>query len=114
MVTAHAEEPNYMAIFYWLTALTVVEVVVVYLPIPQFLTGLMLISMALAKAALVALYFMHLRFERRTLGLIALTPLLLCTLLMFSLLPDLISTPHQTTIAAEEPARASGKAEPAE
>ena len=35
-----------------------------------------------------ALYFMHLRFETRTLGLIAVTPLVIATLLVFVLLPD--------------------------
>ena len=102
MVNAHAEEPNYMAVFYWLSALTVVEVAVVYLPLPQLLTGFFLVALALSKAALVALYFMHLRFEKRTLGVIALTPLLLCTILIFALLPDLVATPHQTTIEVQE------------
>jgi hypothetical protein len=39
---------------------------------------------------------MHLKFEKRTLGIIALTPLILCTLLIVSLLPDLIGSPHET------------------
>jgi cytochrome c oxidase subunit IV len=42
------------------------------------------------------MYFMHLKFERVTLGLIAVTPLLLCVLLVFALMPDLTGTPHQT------------------
>jgi hypothetical protein len=35
------------------------------------------------------MYFMHLRFEKRTLALIALSPVALCVLLTFALLPDL-------------------------
>jgi len=34
------------------------------------------------------MYFMHLRFEARTLGMIAVTPLAIATLLVFVLLPD--------------------------
>ena len=77
---AHAE-PNYMAIFYWLFGLTVAELAVAYMGLPKPLMIGGLVGLAIAKAALVAMYFMHLRFERRTLGLIALTPPLL--LVMF-------------------------------
>jgi caa(3)-type oxidase subunit IV len=44
--------------------------------------------MAVSKAALVALYFMHLKFEVRTLGIIALTPMILCVFFLFMLMPD--------------------------
>jgi len=37
----------------------------------------------------VALFFMHLAVEKRTLAYIALTPAILCVLLVFALLPDL-------------------------
>lgn len=89
MATAHHEEPNYMGVFWWLLALTISEIVVIYLPIARLVIGFLLVSLALSKASLVALYFMHLKFEKRTLGLIALTPLFLCVLLIFALLPDL-------------------------
>src|SRR3989337_953764 len=68
--TAHPE-PNYMGVFWWLLALTIVEVAVSYLPIAKFAITIMLITMAVTKAVLVALYFMHLKFERRTLALVA-------------------------------------------
>jgi cytochrome c oxidase subunit 4 len=86
-VGAH-EEPNYMAIFYWLFALTVVEIGVIYLPLAKVAIAVLLIGLATSKASLVALYFMHLRFERRTLGMIALTPPLLLVLLVLALFPD--------------------------
>jgi cytochrome c oxidase subunit 4 len=82
--------PNYMAVFYWLAALTVIEVIVVYLPLTKFAIVAILVVLAFSKAALVALYFMHLKFERRTLLLIAVTPVLLCIFLMFMLVPDKI------------------------
>ena len=90
MEPAHTE-PNYMAVFYWLAALTVIEVGVTFLTRlgwSKLEIGAMLIVLAFTKAALVALFFMHLKFERRTLAVIALTPVLLCVFLIFMLLPD--------------------------
>jgi cytochrome c oxidase subunit 4 len=85
-----------MAIFWYLAVLTVVEIAVIFMPIPKLAIGVMLVAMACAKAALVALYFMHLRFETRTLGYIALTPVLIGALLVLVLLPDSLYAPHQT------------------
>ena len=92
---AHAH-PNYMAIFVWLAILTAVEVGVTFLKIPHTLMAVMLVSMALAKAVLVAAYFMHLKFEKRTLALIAVVPLVLCVFLLFMLVPDVhwVWRPH--------------------
>ena len=80
--------PNYMAIFWWLAILTVVEIAVVFMPFGKLTIGVLLCGLALAKAALVAMYVMHLRFEARTMGFIALTPVLIGTLLVLVLLPD--------------------------
>ncbi len=99
-------EPNYIGVFWWLVALTVAEILVASMgtsPLfPQFAKGLLLIGLALGKAGFVALYFMHLKFEKRTLGVIALTPLLICTLLIIGLLPDLSGTAHRTRKAKVE------------
>ncbi len=97
----HHEEPNYMNIFWALAVLTVIEIAVVYLPITKLLIGFLLVSLASTKAALVAMYFMHLKFEKPTLGLIALTPMILCVFLIFMLLPDLTATGKQHTPAAK-------------
>lgn len=83
----HAQ-PNYMAIFYWLVALTIIEVAIPFTVTAQIPRVFLLIALAVAKAVLVALYFMHLRFEVRTLGVIALTPMILCAFLLFMLVPD--------------------------
>lgn len=91
-------EPNYIGVFWWLVGLTIAELLVAVVPIgpmyPKIVQAALLIGLALGKAGLVALYFMHLKFEKRTLGVIALTPLLICTLLIISLLPDLTATPR--------------------
>ena len=101
MAESHAEHhgPSYMAIFWYLAVLTVVEIGVIFLPIGRLAIGVLLVSMASAKAALVALYFMHLRFETKTLGYIALTPVLIAALLVLVLLPDSLYMPHQTAPA---------------
>jgi cytochrome c oxidase subunit 4 len=88
MATAHAE-PNYMGVFWWLLALTILEVAVIYLPVAKMVIVILLVAMAISKAVLVALYFMHLKFERTTLGMIALTPFVLCVFLILMLLPDI-------------------------
>jgi len=88
MATEHAE-PNYMGVFWWLLALTIIEIAVIYMPVARLVVVILLVGLALSKAALVALYFMHLKFERLTLGIIALTPLILCVFLILMLLPDI-------------------------
>ena len=85
---AEHHKSNYMGVFLWLVVLTAGEVGIIYLPIPRLAIGILLVGFALSKAALVALYFMHLRFEKPVLGLIALTPLVLCVFLTLMLLPD--------------------------
>src|SRR5262249_5326691 len=108
MANAHAqhEEPNYMNIFWALAVLTVIEIGVVYLPASRLLIGFLLVALACTKATLVAMYFMHLKFERSTLGIIALTPMILCVFLIFMLLPDLtahnkLHTPGAKTAVSE-------------
>jgi cytochrome c oxidase subunit 4 len=84
----HAE-PNYIAIFIYLSVLTGVELVVYAIGLPQVAKVGLLIALAFAKAVLVAMYFMHLAVERRTLAVIAIIPIILVTFLCFMLLPDL-------------------------
>ena len=97
MADTHAKHgPSYMAIFWYLAVLTVIEIVVIYLPIAKLAIGVMLVSLASTKASMVALYFMHLRLEVKTLGYIALTPVVIGTLLVLVLLPDSLHAPHQT------------------
>jgi cytochrome c oxidase subunit 4 len=97
MTDTHAKHgPSYMAIFWYLAVLTVVEIAVIYMPIARLAIGVMLVTLAITKATMVALYFMHLRLETKTLGYIALTPLVIGTLLVMALLPDSLHAPHQT------------------
>jgi cytochrome c oxidase subunit 4 len=89
--TTHAE-PNYLGVFWWLLALTILEIAVVYMPMAKIVIAALLVTLAISKAALVAMYFMHLKFERRTLALVALSPFVLCLFLILMLMPDIF--PH--------------------
>ena len=109
MATAEHKNPNYMAIFWSLALLTVIEIAVIYLPLAKLTIGVLLCALALGKAALVAMYFMHLRFETRALGMVAVTPLAIATLLVFLLLPDGVAVAKKTEIkkaGADAPAPA--------
>ena len=96
MATTGHKHPNYMAIFWWLAILTVIELGVIFMPLAKFTVGVLLCSLALGKAALVAAYFMHLKFETKTLTWIAFTPLAIATLLVFVILPDAFHVDHKT------------------
>ena len=67
---SHVNRKEYWIIFAWLTLLTVLEVGLVYIPgISKVLMVIGLFSLAIVKATLVALFFMHLRHETRILRL---------------------------------------------
>ncbi len=87
----HKEHPKYMNIFWWLLGLTVAEVVAVMPDYATVLKAILLIGFACAKAILVANYFMHLKFEKKILAVIVVTPFLICVLLVLALMPDLTS-----------------------
>jgi cytochrome c oxidase subunit 4 len=78
-----------MAVFWWLLLLTILEIAVIYMPIIRIAVIVLLVAMAISKATLVALYFMHLKFEKRTLAIIALSPFVLCVFLILMLTPDI-------------------------
>ena len=85
---AHSH-PNYIKIFIILSVLTAVEIGVTFLGLPRKLFVVLLVSLAVWKAALVALHFMHLKLEKKTLTIIAVIPFILCVFLSLMLLPDI-------------------------
>jgi cytochrome c oxidase subunit 4 len=91
MEHAHKEHPKYMNIFWILLVLTVIEVVLAIPQYSQVIKAILLIGLACCKAVFVALYFMHLKFEKKTLMIIVLTPFIICVFLVFMLLPDLMT-----------------------
>ena len=86
MDAAEHKAPNYVAIWGMLAVLTMVEVAVVYLGLPRRLMVVSLVFLALWKALLVALYFMHLKFEPRRLLYIVLAPFPLAVILVFAVI----------------------------
>jgi cytochrome c oxidase subunit 4 len=95
-VAAHAshgavehEGPSYVAVFVYLTLLTAAELGVYGLGLPKPITVGALVALALAKAALVAMFFMHLAIERKGLWIVAATPLVIVGFCYFMLRPDL-------------------------
>lgn len=92
MSTESHAASNYIKIFYILLVLTVIEVGIVYLGLPKILLWSLLVVLAVWKAALVAMHFMHLKFEKRTLAIVAITPFVLCVFLILMLMPDIF--PH--------------------
>ncbi len=80
--------PRYGLIFVALVALTAIEVAAASLAIAPALLGAFLLSLALAKAALVAAYFMHLQMDNRLYTAVFVLPVLLLT--VFALLSIVI------------------------
>jgi caa(3)-type oxidase subunit IV len=89
--TAHPTSA-YIKVFYVLLVLTIVEVAIVYMGLPKMLLVALLVIFAVWKASLVAMHFMHLKFEKRTLAVVALAPFVLCVFLILMLMPDIF--PH--------------------
>jgi cytochrome c oxidase subunit 4 len=81
--------PNYYLIWVILAVLTLAEVGVAFLSaIPKQLLIIILILMALWKAALVAMYYMHLKFEPKKLWVVALAPVPLAIILVMVVLAE--------------------------
>jgi cytochrome c oxidase subunit 4 len=75
--------PNYMAIFWWLLGLTIAEIGWAVLPHhSELVLAGGIVALAIVKAVLVALYFMHLKFERRTMGILFASTLILGMILV--------------------------------
>ncbi|HMH52290.1 MAG TPA: cytochrome C oxidase subunit IV family protein [Candidatus Acidoferrum sp.] len=109
MAASEHKGPSYMAIFWYLAVLTILELIVVFLPFGKMTNNVLLGALAVTKAVLVAMYFMHLRFEAKTLGWIAVTPLAIATLLVFVLLPDGFAVLKKTDTAAKPAVAAPAK-----
>jgi cytochrome c oxidase subunit 4 len=90
MDATHAR-PNYMMIWVYLFVLTVAEVLVAFVSgMPKLMLMLILVGLAVWKALLVALYFMHLKFERWRLRTIFIVPLPLAVLLVIAVITEKI------------------------
>jgi cytochrome c oxidase subunit IV len=80
---AHPTPRTYVMIFVWLTVLTAIEVAVAA-TVPETMLTLkigLLVAMAIIKAALVVLFYMHLRYDSFWYWILLLVPLFFVMLL---------------------------------
>jgi cytochrome c oxidase subunit 4 len=81
------KQPNYYFIWFLLFVLTMVEVGLAYVSaLPRNILILLLLALALWKAILVAMYYMHLKYERLRLILLATAPIPLAIILVLGVL----------------------------
>lgn len=89
METTERKHPNYIAIWLYLAILTAIEIGVAFLShLPKLALMLALVFLAVWKALLVALYFMHLRFEPNRLRIMAIVPLPLAFILVLAVITE--------------------------
>jgi cytochrome c oxidase subunit 4 len=80
---------NYLAVFLLLVGATILTLLVALHRFESELVNVAIaLSIASAKALLVAIFFMHLKFEGKLIYTIAAVPLVLSVILVVGLLPD--------------------------
>ena len=84
----HAKHPPYIGIWVMLAVLTMVELTVAFLPWPKRIIIILLVALAIWKALLVALFYMHLRFETYRLRILAIAPLPLAVILVTAVITE--------------------------
>ena len=89
---------TYLKIFGVLAVLTAIEVGITMIGMPKTPMIILLLSLALVKAGLVATYFMHLKYGAAFLKVIAYAPLVVATFLIFIVSMEWIFQPHWAII----------------
>jgi cytochrome c oxidase subunit IV len=87
---AHADKPHppYMTIWFILGVLMVSKVAFGLMPMPKWISVSMLVIISLVSALLVALYYMHLRFEPKKLWVLAFVPIPLAIILILAVMTE--------------------------
>ena len=80
--------PRYILIWVILLVLTLAEVGYAFLDLPKVMLAVGLIIMAVWKAALVAMYYMHLRYEPRRMWVLAVSTSPLAILLVLAVITE--------------------------
>lgn len=89
MRTDEKARPNYFLIWVWLVVLAVVSVLTTLI-LPRSAAIFLIFAAAWMKAVLVALNYMHLRYEKWQLYALVIVPLALVVGLTFTLFPDIV------------------------
>ena len=79
-------KPMYI-VWIWLLALTLIEVTLAYKQVPIHIMLIALLGMSVLKAAMIVSWFMHLKFERRSLVLTLIPAVTMCILLLNIVFP---------------------------
>ena len=82
-MTINRMQRTYIGVFGALAILTALEVSVTYLPLPRIPV---LVPLALIKAALVALFYMHLKYDRRVFAAVFAMGLVMGLILILALI----------------------------
>jgi cytochrome c oxidase subunit IV len=82
----HVDHPKYMTVWAVLFVLMLTKVIVAFLAFPKTVIIAILLVIAIWKALLVALFYMHLKFESRRMWVLAAAPLPLGVILIAAVL----------------------------
>lgn len=99
-MSTHSEESHGLStkltltVWAWLLVLTGVEVFLAYIQLSLRVMLVLLMGLSLVKAALIMAYFMHLRFEKRTLVLTLIPALVVVASTLAVFFPDSIRLLH--------------------
>ena len=95
MKTEHKEHivkpPVYLAVAVALYILTVITVLAAWIDLGKILNTIIALSIASFKASLVALFFMHLKYESKLLWLMILIPIIILLILLALPIVDVIT-----------------------
>ena len=80
--------PRYILIWVILAVLTAAEVGYAFLDLPKVVLAVGLIFMAVWKAVMVAMYYMHLRYEPARLWIMAISPLPFGVILVLAVITE--------------------------
>jgi cytochrome c oxidase subunit 4 len=80
--------PRYILIWVILAVLTAAEVGYAFLDLPKVVLAVGLIFMAVWKAVMVAMYYMHLRYEPARLWIMAISPLPFGVILILAVITE--------------------------
>jgi cytochrome c oxidase subunit IV len=86
---AHVQSKGLLLfVWFWLLVLTGGEVFLAYQDLPLKVMLIILMALSIIKASLIISYFMHLRYERRSLVLTLMPALIFVLAMMFVVFPD--------------------------
>jgi len=78
----------FLFVWFWLLVLTAGEVTLAYQHLELKMMLIILMGLSIIKASLIISYFMHLRYERRSLVLTLMPALVFVICMMFVVFPD--------------------------